>query len=218
MIAKTNYEVREYQGATGVMDNFKYSYSSGLFIAIKNKTELFYATTCREGFAHYFNENTTHCCFYATKVDLIKVGEFFGLVEKRLKLKKKEDKIIIYPTKFDSILGKAFIVEIPKFWSCTSFRRGVFTLFLRCATIYYNGDKNLEGAFSRYNLASGILPMLQRFLSGHTATNLNISSEYNISYKFKNMSVDGLNQSLFIPGKPIKRLKTLADLKPVTLF
>jgi hypothetical protein len=115
-------------------------------------------------------------------------------------------------------MGATFIISIPDFWLCNSFRRGLFTLLLRCGACYYKGHKDLFRAFYDYELTRAIRPLLKLFLTGYTATTRSISHAENIYYNFSSLTEYQIKQVLFAPGKQGKFFKRPNQLKPVNLF
>lgn len=117
-----------------------------------------YAHTCRAEVAHQFKNFTDVMGFSGKDCDINRAQDFFTKIEDRLGL---QERISFSPT--DS--KQTILVSVPLFWRESNFRRGLFTLLLRCACGYYNAD--VEKALAGYPLAASVLPMLKFFLDGH---------------------------------------------------
>lgn len=137
-----------------------YSSDGGSFFTINSSGNAGEASTCREIFSDYFHKSTATIGFTKTNLNIKKVNEFFGIIEKKLKFK-KADCVVFYPTNNKNIV----YVSVPKFWREDNARRQLFTLFLRAAAVYYKD--NFEQALTSYTLANKIKPLITRFLAGN---------------------------------------------------
>lgn len=143
-------------------DDLRYSYSGGCFFTARKDRKNFvvgFGATCREVFAHDFRSNTKFIVFSKTSINIERVNEFFEYIEDKLKLK---DKSIFYP----SNVKNTILIQLSPFWSTNPLRRGMFTLFLRCAACHYTTD--VYKALLSYGLAKQIIGPIEWFMKGNT--------------------------------------------------
>jgi hypothetical protein len=119
---------------------------------------------CREVFAHKFKYDTNYIIFSQAGLDIELINDFFEKIEDKLKI----NKTIFHPTEFKT----SVLIELSPFWKENSLRRGMFTLFLRCAACYYNGD--IYKALLKYSLSKKIIGPIEWFMKGNTKTSRSI--------------------------------------------
>jgi hypothetical protein len=123
-----------------------------------NNKIIYYAHTCRAEVTHHFKGFSDFIGFSGKNCDIARAQDFFNKIEDKLNL---SERINFFPTSSK----ESILLSVPLFWRENNFRRGLFTLFLRCACGYY--DANIEKALAGYPLASSALPMLKFFLDGN---------------------------------------------------
>ena len=123
---------------------------------------------CRELFSGYFRRNTKFIAFYKSDISIKNIDSFFNYVEKSLNL--EENTVFIQTNQKNCI-----VIKVPDFWLENAFKRGMFTLLLRCAACHFNG-KDFIKALEHYELSKPILPAIQWFLKGNT--NLTLKRSY----------------------------------------
>jgi hypothetical protein len=117
---------------------------------------------CRETFSRHFKENTDYIVFSQSNIDINIINDFFGKIESKLDIKNK--------TIFSNSNKKNFIIiRLSPFWKENSLRRGIFTLFLRCAACHYDGN-DVYKALLKYSLTKKIIGVLEWFMKGNTRT------------------------------------------------
>ncbi len=115
---------------------------------------------CRETFSFYFATNfIKYIGFKKENININSINEFFEIIEDKLNLKERTE---FYKTD----LNDTIIVEMSNFWRQNDTTIQVFTLFLRCAAIHYNGDFNK--AIQTYKLSNYVKLALEHFLKGNT--------------------------------------------------
>lgn len=130
---------------------------------------------CREIAAgsSFFGEVGSKWGFYYPKLDIALVNEFFVIVKKRLRasgVNMDSARITFYPTNMLDSSGKtiATVIEPSPFWRESSVRIEMFTLFLRCAAVYYPQSKgDFEKALASYDLLMTARSAVDLFLKGH---------------------------------------------------
>jgi len=142
-----------------------YGYNQGAFFTYSIKTNQGGACfTCRESFGYSFNKNTRFVGFNKTGIDIEKIDKFFRNREIKLNIP-EEERIVIYNTN----VVNCIILEISPFWASSAVRRGMFTLFLRAAAVYYaNANDNFVAALEAYDLARQVIPAILHFMDGYT--------------------------------------------------
>jgi hypothetical protein len=160
MISKEKFILDNRTGGLG------YGYSKGSFFIIdkKNKTILHdtWPRTCRVEFASDFQRGKNWIGFQILNLKIDLLNEFFQNIEKKLNIKN--------PTVFYYSNENVVVINVSSFWMKTALKRSVFTLFLRCGAMYYNG--NFLNAINSYDLTYKVKSALERFLDGHTFTRL----------------------------------------------
>lgn len=111
--------------------------------------------TCREEFSGYFDKGNELIGWHKRDINLNNINDFFETIEKKIKPK---DKIVIFPTEYKD----AVVIQVSEFWRQNAARRQLFTLFLRCGSVYYKGD--FEGALRAYELTFEIRTLINHFL------------------------------------------------------
>lgn len=153
MIGKQAFEINSYP------KEFKYHSDDGYFFIMDNNN-IYYIRRCREEFSRHFIRGHRIVGFNAPfDIDLSQVDKFFNIIENKLKLTKTTRFI---PTQFKNVI----LTKPSPFWLKNKANRSLFTLFLRCAIIYYNG--NFVTAIREYDLTRAIRPALKLFLKGYT--------------------------------------------------
>jgi hypothetical protein len=106
----------------------------------------------------YQYNNWEHIGFRFNKLNIDKVKQFFDIIEKYLG---ERAKVEIIPTQYKEFV----IIKLPPFWAKDVFRHNVFTLFLRCACVYFKGD--FERALKDYELTNKVKHIIDYFLQGY---------------------------------------------------
>lgn len=128
---------------------------------------------CRETFSRYFNSKTCFVLFLRLNISLNRVNKFFGEIETKLGIKN--------PSEFCPTNNKHIILIKPSyFWRVDGFRRGMFTLFLRCAACYYNND--VYEALTKYPLSKRILGPIEWFMKGNTNLSQKVGGGNMVNY------------------------------------
>lgn len=187
---------KAFGGMTIELFNLYYK-NSGVFISTnKDFNEISYVATCRESFMcidirKAFNSpQAEYIAFFCPDINIEKVDEFFVTIKKKIKLK---EKVKFHRASFDGTLNNSLIyIQVPPFWRVNGFRRALFTLFLRCAALFYKEGVTFERALQSYNLAVSCLPMLNYFFEGNTV----INSKLNLSTNTVNHFANNANKSL----------------------
>ena len=172
-----------------------YGNKEGYYLLL-NKREIDYYFVCREEVEeefHYHYEKTRGLAFHLEKIDIINIDRFFNYIYKAAKIPGPPIKFSL--TNLDDVIH----IEIPKFWQENRVIFSLFTLFLRCAAIYYKGDFNK--AIINYKLASKIKKTISYFMKGNIYFNLTLSpifgDESYVTDVFNNDFVIGLPSSVF---------------------
>ncbi len=116
--------------------------------------------SCREEFAGYMNDATTHIGYAYNGINFKLVEAFWKEVEKRIGL--KDSKSVVHETTMKNVV----VIELDPFWVKNTTRRSFCTLLLRAAALFYKGD--FDAALKAYPLSASILPAVNHFLSGKT--------------------------------------------------
>lgn len=121
-----------------------------------------YVNTCRERFASNWKiPSALWVGFGGVVCDLNKVREFFADVEGTIGLKTHS---VFHET--DS--RHHFICEPSPFWFRYWLRRQVFTMLLRCAALFYKGERSRGDALLMYGLTKNTINAIGVFISGMT--------------------------------------------------
>ncbi len=140
----------------------KYSSPAGSFSLPNGRSH-----TCRESFSNSFNKTTNSIIFNKSNINIKKINIFFEQIEDKLQLKEK--------TKFcSSNFKNAIVIKLSPFWKENSLRRGIFTLFLRCAACHYNG-KDVYQSLLNYGLTKKIIGPIEWFIKGNTKPAIKVS-------------------------------------------
>ena len=155
-----NNKILKITGSKDNINDIRYAGTHGMFCIYNNqKHRITYFNHCRELFGRRFNKNIAYIGFAATGMDIKSINDFFGIVQDKVG---DSAEIIIHPTNQKNFI----VVELTTpFWNENAFKRGMFTLLLRCAT-YYRDD--FDEAVQKYSLTALIKPVISRFLNGHT--------------------------------------------------
>jgi hypothetical protein len=158
MISNKILKINDRDGAIGYYGKSK----NGVFVDIYKGTIVDNLEECRDEIRYYLDKNLKFIGFYKTNLNLIKLNQFFNLIETKLKLKQKS---IFYKSNIEDLI----IMEISPFWSKCVIKRDFLTLFLRCGAVYYK--TSLNQAFNDYDLTKKIKPTINFFLDGNTDPN-----------------------------------------------
>lgn len=167
MITDKTLKLQEY-------NHFRYTTSIGYFFTyVPHREEVGYYHSCRESFMSQFGNNSLWIGFNGPELKIENLNEFFKIIEDKLGLEEK-DRLIFYPA---SSLGNVIIIKTSNFWTSTITNRAFLLLFLRAGGIYFKtrswwNNKDLISAFRSYELASSIIPAINRFLEGFTTNTL----------------------------------------------
>jgi hypothetical protein len=114
--------------------------------------------TCREEFSPYFKDDTATIFFSLPSPEsIVNLASFFADLEKQIGLTDN--------TQFNlTVRGKETVVFVPGFWRESLMRRQLFTILLRCGTVY-DGDFQ-KALFSQPYAASTIIAV-NKFLDGY---------------------------------------------------
>lgn len=166
--------------------NFQYSSETGaFFIYNQNNGAVGSIRNCREEFAGYFGNSTRFVGFSFRNTNIKLLNEFFKTIEK--KISKKQT--VFYATNVKGVI----ICEPAPFWRISAFRRGLFTLFLRCGAVYYKED--FDEALERYGLTRAVKPMVYRFIAGYTEMRGDTNSPHVVEM-FRNKKDAGVDSML----------------------
>ena len=129
---------------------------------------------CRESFSSYFNSSTIKIGFIYKNLDIQNLNEFFIEVEKILGL--EHNPTIFYRTQVPWIV----VVTPSSWWKANYFRRQMFSMFLRCAGVYYKNkntvfNESIESALSSYKLTKRIKTLIKLFFNGYTNVKDNVN-------------------------------------------
>lgn len=144
-----------------------YSSENGRFYTYNRASRSFGGGAgCREIFSGGFFSTTTHVGFYTQNSGSMEnFNQFIEHVEKLLKLEKR---VLIYKTDRAGF----FIVQLTPFWTEASFRREIFTLLLRCGSIYHKkvevmNNRRFFKSLNKYHLTQAINLPLKHFFAGN---------------------------------------------------
>lgn len=175
--------------------HFRYGSPLGFFFTYNPKTkQINNIRSCREEFAWNFRKTQKFAGFYCDNINIKKVNKFFEKREEKLGL---EIKSIFYKTNVNNII----IVEFAPFWLNNPTNKGVFTLLLRAAAVYYN--YSFDDSLLTYPLASKVIPAIKHFMNGNivpTYNNLRGKPwESGFVAKFTGKTQEELNKMLIRP-------------------
>lgn len=142
----------------------------GTFFIYDGEEESSHIRTCREEIADYFTEDNRWFGFCKSNLDVKNLNNFWRQMEERLGiLPGKIERTWFYRTDLND---NCIVIKISPFWLESNLRRGMFTLLLRLAGVYWKDegdfDKDLHTAIKKYDLANCIINTIKRFLDGHT--------------------------------------------------
>ena len=148
-----------------------YTEGEGSFCTVGSSFVCGYIFYCREEFANVFKKSTKYICFNQSKLNIVKLSEFFDNIHKNLKLKP----MIFHPTnRHDTTL-----IEVPLFWRENFVRRSIFTLLLRSGTFY---KKGIEPAIKSYHLSAKCSNALSFFLKGNIVNAFRRWPDYQLGF------------------------------------
>lgn len=150
-----------YANCSSNSGNFAVSTFNGKFFTYPESHQ------CREVFAGYFTSKTNFIIFNKSNVNIERINDFFERIEEKLQLKVKTN---FAPSNFKN----AILVEVSPFWTDNALKRGMFTLFLRCAGCYYTDD--VYKALLKYPLTRKIIGPIEWFMKGNTNISKKIGS------------------------------------------
>jgi len=128
---------------------------------------------CREVFANRFKSNTHFIIFTRRNINIDLINKFFEGIEDKLNVKR--------PTIFHKLRNKgAVLIELSPFWKENALRRGIFTLFLRCAACYYDGE-DIYKSLVKYNLTKKIIGPIEWFMKNNTKLSVSVDSGWVVS-------------------------------------
>ena len=155
---------------------------------------------CRE----YFQEESTgirRMLFCHTAHRCKNIAAFIFQIENKLNI---DEKTIIGPTQRYNISW----IRLSPWWSSTSMKRSLFTIFLRCGVFYKIKEDNFEDAVFSSIYTKNTKYAVQRFLEGNTRYNGKKSGWYNQFFwgggnkaKHKKLTEDEVNKLLVSPKK-----------------
>lgn len=145
-----------------------YSSSRGVFATKGESVNVSEPVECREVFAYNFKEKTKFIIFGKNRINIKKINNFFEQIEDKLNTK---EKTIFYPSSIEN----AIVIKPSPFWKENPLRRGIFTLFLRCAACHYNG-KDIYKSLLNYGLIKKIIGPIEWFMKGNTKPLIKISA------------------------------------------
>jgi hypothetical protein len=137
--------------------------TSGNFFQIKpGDNSLLSSRSCREDFEKDWITTNYHnrIAFQKSKLNIELAMGFLNKIFDKLG---KTSKFELRETNIQDMI----VVDIPEFWMKNDTVRGLFSLFLRNACVYYKPGDSLMTAFARYNLAAMCIPTILHFLDGN---------------------------------------------------
>lgn len=144
---------------TDSMGKLMYAAEDGYFVVFSKEGNVQYTFTCRDEFFSATNENTNVVGFHCNNLDIKAINHFFEeYIESKLGLK---ESIVFHGSSIQNLV----VIELPKFWCEHIVRRSLFSLFLRCAAIFYKTDFNQ--AIDDYSLARVVKEQVSFFLEGN---------------------------------------------------
>lgn len=174
-----------------------HAYTGGHGYFILNNSQFH---SCRESFQVIFKSNSISFC-YAT-IDIELVDKFFSFIENKIKIPENEQTVFyrtnIVPNDGNS---KNYVINIKvsDFWMQNEVYKGLFTLFLRCAVVFYKGD--FDNAILSYPLSNRVRHVINWFLKGNIyPTDTAYLSGFVSKYEKQN------NLASHFTSKKIKRL------------
>lgn len=181
--------------------NYFRNEKSGVFISVRHKY-IDHVFTCREeALSIFYDNNNVSFAFYVPKLNINKINLFFSIIEKKLKIKNS--------IKFSFINDENLVyIELGQFWEESIIRFDFFTLFLRCAAVYFKGNAaDFDNSLKRYKLSAKIKHVIDYFLEGNIWLNWNpaLNNSWSLFEILEGMDYIG-NVNFFKNIKP-KQLK-----------
>jgi len=146
------------------------TYSGGYFMMLDDNSRIIHLCTCRENFASFLKPEIKRIAWHSKNLGeegIKKVNQFFMRREAKLRKAGIEiQEIVIYKTDIPNFI----VLEIDPFWMQNIITQAIFTLFLRCAAIFYPKTAhggNFEEALQAYPLAAQVVPAIMFFLEGN---------------------------------------------------
>jgi hypothetical protein len=131
-----------------------------------NMKAVSFVNRCREDFSYNFLAYSEWIGFVnKNEAKIKKANSFFDKVEELLG---ERAKVTLAATNDPKVL----LVKTGSFWRKDAFRRGMFTLLLRCSCAYYRKDFNKW--LNCYPLLRSMLPAMQFFLAGNVTPKQNL--------------------------------------------
>jgi hypothetical protein len=207
MISQEVIKVKEVMGYAGITG---YDASPGSFFIMQARDEIHKTHssvyTCREQVASGTSSDSKHLGFKIAKANIERVNQFFLDIRERL------DRPLV-PTFYKTSNNPNFyVVYIPPFWRKTACHRGFFTMFLRCAFLYYDGKKGksdnaLDNALYQYNYCLNIKGAIEAFFEGFTVPTFTDAELGNgVVSKFSNLSKADAKRLLRLPKTKKKKV------------
>lgn len=191
-------EISQIKDGYGKLEYCKHE--GGFFVAFESGGIINSFYSCRDQFFGVFEEKTSIIGFYLFPgLNINQLNGFFEQIENKLNL---EEKIIFHPSSIDNLV----VIEVPNFWREHMVKRSLFTLFLRCGSVYYKG--NVNNAIESYSLANSVKHAIEHFLDG------NIFPTFN---KWKN-NIGFVNEFYGMPTKELFSKFQAFQVKPAQHF
>lgn len=161
-------------------DYLSYLDDVGFYYRLSVKNRITYDSHCREQFARVFTKKSKKIGFASDDLDIKKLNQFFEKREATLNLPVKT---VFYKTENDGDkLDDFVIIEPSPFWLETTTSRGLFTLFIRAAVMYYKN--NFLESLQKYHLTEKCIPAIQHFMNGNTKPTFKFLGYRNAQYNF----------------------------------